>query len=408
MSNVVFYFHVHQPYRIKAYDLFTIGDSTNYFETNNQRLDNRKIFHKVAKKCYLPTNKLLLHLLNSIEDFHISFSLSGVFLEQAEEYLPEVIDSFKALVNTGKVELVNETYYHSLSYLYSKEEFLDQIALHAQKLNDLFNYQPTAFRNTELIYDNYVAKEAEALGFKVILAEGVDRYMGWRSPNFVYRPTGTEKIKLLLKNYKLSDDIAFRFTDRQWKEWPLTADKFARWISETNGNGDVVNLFMDYETFGEHQWAASGIFDFLHDLPYKLKQHPDNSFMTVTQAATSYPVRDEIDMPHLTSWADMERDLSAWVANPLQQQALNSLFAMHDDVKASQDKQLLEDWRRLTTSDHFYYMCTKWFSDGDVHKYFSPNETPYEAYVHFMNVLHDVKQRVYAIKRRPAHDYLYP
>lgn len=397
MPAVVLYFHVHQPYRIKPYDLFSIGDDSQYFHhPKTERLNNQKILKKVIRKCYLPTNKLLLELIHQYPDFKISFSISGIILEQFEEYAPEVIDSFRALVDTGNVELVNETHYHSLASVFSHEEFLEQIAAHKYKLKQIFKIVTTAFRNTELIYNNDIAQKVEKLGFKVILAEGVDRYLGWRSPNFVYKPAGTNKIRLLLKNYKLSDDIAFRFSSKNWSEWPLSAEKFAHWISSANGNGQIINLFMDYETFGEHQWADTGIFDFLKALPQELQKHPDNTYMTVTEAALNFEPISEIDMPDLTSWADMERDLSAWLSNSMQNEALKALSSLEEKVKATKDMSLIHDWRRLTTSDHFYYMCTKWFSDGDVHKYFSPNTTPYEAFVNYMTVLHDIRLRVYA------------
>lgn len=397
MSAIVLYFHAHQPYRIKPYDLFSIGDDPVYFDkSNSDRLDNIKILNKVAQKCYLPANQVLLDLLHQHPEFKVSFSISGVLLDQLQAYAPHVLDSFRQLVNTGRVELLNETHYHSLSFLYSKQEFQRQISIHRHTLQDLFGITPTSFRNTELIYNNDIAKSIEDLGFEVILAEGVDRFLGWRSPNFVYRPVGTNKIKLLLKNYKLSDDIAFRFSNRDWSGWPLTAEKYAHWISSINGNGQVVNIFMDYETLGEHQWADTGIFDFLKNLPGELKKHPHNSFMTIAEAAQAFPPSDEIDMPELTSWADTERDLSAWLSNPMQHQAMETLYNLETAVMQSKDTNLIHRWRLLTTSDHFYYMCTKWFSDGDVHKYFSPNETPYEAFNNFMNVLHDLRQRVYA------------
>lgn len=396
MAAIVLYFHVHQPYRIKNYDFFSINNDNHYFNAQGDNLDNSAILHKVAHKCYLPTNQVLYDLIQKYDDFKVSFSISGVLLDQLEEYYPEVLDSFKRLVATGKVELVNETYYHSLSFLKSKKEFQAQVKKHKTRLKELFDYDTQSFRNTELIYNNEVALAAEELGFSTILAEGVENYLGWRSPNFVYSPPNTKNIRLLLKNYKLSDDIAFRFSNKGWSSWPLTAEKYAHWISDVNGNGYIVNLFMDYETFGEHQWADTGIFDFLYHLPEYIHRHPDNTFMTVHEAAHSHPVSDVVDMPHLTSWADMERDLSAWLSNPMQHAALEALFQLEEEVKKSHDKQALEDWRRLSTSDHFYYMCTKWFSDGDVHKYFSPNETPYEAYVNYMNILHDLRQRVYA------------
>jgi alpha-amylase len=397
MPAVVLYFHAHQPYRIKPYDLFSIGEDHQYYDTNVERLDNQKILAKVALKCYLPTNEALLELLNQYPEFKVSFSLSGVFLDQLERYLPHVLSSFQALVKTGRVELLNETYYHSLAVLYSEAEFQQQVSHHAQRLKDLFDYTPTAFRNTELIYSNDIARKVDKLGFKTILAEGVERYLGWRSPNFVYRPQGLDSMRVLLKNYKLSDDIAFRFSQKSWDGWPLTAEKFAHWVNAFNGNGNVINLFMDYETFGEHQWADTGIFDFLRALPHYVYQHPDNRFMTVSEASSSFPVSDTIDYPEVTSWADLERDVSAWLGNPMQLSAAQALYQLRDQVLRTQNQALIEDWKRLSTSDHLYYMCTKWFSDGDVHKYFSPNHTPYEAYNHFFNVLHDIRQRVYAV-----------
>jgi alpha-amylase len=396
MPAIVLYFHVHQPYRIKTYPLFSIGQDTSYFSDSEPRLNNRKIMRKVAKKSYLPFNNLLEELLNHHPTLKISFSISGIVLDQFQEFAPEVLDSFRRLVDTGRVELINETYYHSLSFLYSPAEYKRQIEKHRRAIKKLFNFDTKAFRNTELIYNNAIAKEAEKLGFTTILAEGVERYLDWRSPNFVYQPPHAKKIRLLLKNYKLSDDIAFRFSNRDWPEWPLTAEKYASWLSAANGSGHVINLFMDYETFGEHQWQDTGIFDFMRQLPVEILKHPDNSFMTVSEAAYGFPISDTVDMPKLTSWADVERDLSAWRSNPMQETALKSLYDLEKDVFSGGDDQLIEDWRRLTTSDHFYYMCTKWFSDGDVHKYFSPNKTPYEAYINFMNILHDLRLRVYA------------
>lgn len=397
MPAVVFYFHVHQPYRVKDYSLFSIGEDDNYFSGSNMsRLDNEKILKKVAQKCYLPMNDLLMEMIESHDDFKVSFSISGVVLDQFEQFAPEVLESFQRLGKTGRVEFLNETYYHSLSFMYSPEEFRAQVLMHKDRIRSLFEYETTSFRNTELIYDNNVAQEVERLGFEAIIAEGVDRYLGWRSPNFVYQPIGTESIRLLMKNYKLSDDIAFRFSSRDWDGWPLTTEKYAAWIAAINGSGSVVNLFMDYETFGEHQWEDTGIFEFMRQLPYELKKYPDTTFMTVGEAAKSFPVMDTVDVPELTSWADVERDLSAWLSNPMQATALQTLYDMESQVKELKNEQILKAWRRLTVSDHFYYMCTKWFADGDVHKYFSPNESPYEAYKHFMTILHDLRQRVYA------------
>jgi alpha-amylase len=399
MSKVCLYFQVHQPFRLKKMRIFDIGKDDQYFnEEGDVNYNNRKIFEKVAQKCYLPANQTFLELLEKHPQFKISYSISGVFLEQAEMYMPEVLESFKKLVATGRVELLNETYYHSLAFLKSRSEFRRQVQLHKRKIKELFGVTPTVFRNTELIYSNDVAFEVAGLGFKGILAEGADHVLGWRSPNFVYSPKGTPGVKLLLKNYKLSDDIAFRFSDKNWSEYPLTANKFATWVSAVNGNGEVVNLFMDYETFGEHQWEDTGIFNFLKALPEEILKHPDNSFATPSEIVETVEVKGELDVPFYMSWADIERDLSAWLSNPMQHDALDKLFQLEDRVLNTFDEKLIANWRKLTTSDHFYYMCTKYFNDGDVHKYFSPYESPYEAFIAFMNTLHDFKLRLQQIE----------
>jgi alpha-amylase len=265
--------------------------------------------------------------------------------------------------------------------------------MHREKVQDLFFQTPTAFRNTELAYNNDLAVWADRAGYETILAEGWDPVLDWRSPNFVYTPIHTQNIRLLMKNYKLSDDIAFRFGDKNWSEWPLTADTFAHWLS-TSSDATNFNLFMDYETFGEHQWGETGIFDFLEHLPSKWLQNKDHTFMTVTEAAQSNQPVGEIDVQHTTTWADTERDLSAWLGNPMQQQAIQGLYELQNNVIGTNDWKLIEDWRNLQTSDHFYYMCTKWFNDGDIHAYFSPYESPYEAFMNFMNSYHDIRYRL--------------
>ncbi len=389
MASVCFYFQVHQPFRLRRYSVF--DSDPNYFDDYK----NADILRKVAGKCYQPTNRLLLELARNFgDDFACTFSITGVALEQFERWAPEVLDSFRELADTGRVELLAETYYHSLAFLYSREEFRDQVAAHAAKTTELFGYRPTVFRNTELIYNNDLAHFVQDMGYRGILAEGADHILGYRSPDFVYRPIGADRINLMLKNYRLSDDVAFRFSNRDWKEWPLTAEKFARWVDQVNGNGFVVNLFMDYETFGEHQWADTGIFDFLYRLPEEVLKHPDNNFMTLSQALGTYAPVAELDIPHMISWADVERDLSAWLGNAMQSNALHELYRLEEPVKSTGDPQLLHDWRRLQTSDHFYYMCTKWFADGDVHKYFNPYESPYDSYINFMNVLDNIRQRI--------------
>ncbi len=395
MPSVCFYFQVHQPYRIKNYRVFDIGKDSEYFNDNSEKdLNNEKILKKVAQKSYLPANAVLLELLKKHPEFKVSFSLSGVFLEQIEKSSPETLESFQKLVETGRVEILSETYYHSLSFLYSPKEFREQVSLHKRKIKKLFGVVPRVFRNTELIYNNALAKEIEDMGFSGIISEGADHVLGWRSPNFLYRPKNTSKLKLLLKNYRLSDDIAFRFSCKDWEGYPLTAPQFAEWVSAVNGNGNVVNLFMDYETFGEHQWEDTGIFEFLRHLPGEILKNPDNGFVTPSEAIEHYDEVAELDVPHFISWADVERDLSAWLSNDLQHNAIEKLYAMESDILKTRDKKLINDWRKLQTSDHFYYMCTKWFADGDVHKYFNPYESPYDAFISFMNVINDLHLRV--------------
>ena len=394
MSALCLYFQVHQPYRVRKYRIFDIGRSHEYFSDSSPRLSNKTILNKVSEKCYLPTNNTLLRLLKKHPQFKISFSLSGVLLDQLQEFAPAVLDSFKKLVGTGRAEILCETYFHSLSFIYSPVEFTRQVNLHKAKIKSVFGLTPLVFRNTELIYSNSLAERIAKLRFKAVLAEGADNILGWRSPNYLYHPPGLPKLKLLLKNYRLSDDIAFRFSDKSWSQYPLTAPKFASWVNAVNGGGDIVNLFMDYETFGEHQWADTGIFEFMDHLPGEILKHQDNYFVTPSQAADKLPSRGELDVPFYVSWADVERDLSAWTGNPMQDDALSKLYALEKLVLRTKDSELIADWRRLQTSDHFYYMCTKWFSDGDVHKYFNPYDSPYEAFISFMNVLSDLKLRL--------------
>jgi alpha-amylase len=381
--------------RVKKYRIFDVGKDHEYFNDNSEsNLNNKKIIEKVAHKCYLPANGTIYRLLKENPRFKVAYSMSGVFLDQLEKYSPETLDSFKKLVKTGRAEILGETYYHSLSFVFSRNEFERQVKAHADKIKKIFGVKPKVFRNTELIYNNEVAKAAEKMGYDAVLAEGADHILGWRSPNFLYKPKGAKKIKLLLKNYKLSDDIAFRFSSRWWSEYPLMADKFAQWVSAVNGNGELVNLFMDYETFGEHQWEDTGIFDFLEALPGEILKHPDNSFITPSEAAKRYKPKAELDFPHFVSWADVERDLSAWLSNPIQHDALKKIYEFEKEVLSHGSDDIVEDWRRLQTSDHFYYMCTKWFADGDVHKYFNPYESPYEAFISYMNVLKDLRLRL--------------
>lgn len=391
MASVCFYLHTHQPYRIKRFSVFDIGKGLPYFDDEK----NKMYLERIVRKSYLPTNRILLDLIKETKGkFKVSLSITGTLLEQLEKYYPGVIKSFQKLVNTGCVELLAETYYHSLAYLYSKEEFKKQVALHRQKIRGLFGSEPKAFRNTELMFNNEMANFVQGMGYQTMLAEGADYILGWRSPNFVYRVKTAPNLKVLLRNYRLSDDMSFRFSNRDWQEWPLTADKMACWINQTNGCGETVNLFMDYETFGEHQWEATGIFEFLKTLPCKILEHPDNNFKTVSEAAASYEARDELDFHNIVSWADIERDLSAWLGNSIQQRAVQAIYSLEEKVLAQGDEKLIDDWRKLQTSDHFYYMCTKWFADGDVHKYFNPYGSPYECFISYMNIINDLKIRL--------------
>jgi alpha-amylase len=395
MPSICFYFQVHQPFRLRNYTYFDIGHSRDYEDESS----NRAILNKVAAKCYLPANQVLLKLLSEHKGaFRIAYSISGMALDQFEHYNPAVLDSFKRMADTGCVEFIDETYYHSLAFLYSPAEFRQQVQLHRERIQALFGQTPTTFRNTELIYNNDLALEIERMGYKTILAEGADRVLGWRSPNFVYQPAGCRTLRLLLKNYRLSDDIAFRFSNRAWPEYPLTADKFARWVHQMNNAGDVVNLFMDFETFGEHQWQDTGIFEFLKMIPETILAHPDFRFQTPAEAARQYTPAASLDVPQYVSWADVERDLTAWIGNDLQHDAIRGIYDLEKRVRAVRDPKLLHIWRQLQTSDHFYYMCTKWFADGDVHKYFNPYPSPYDAYITYMNVLSDFSRRLDALE----------
>ncbi len=392
MKSVCFYFQVHQPYRVKRYRVFDVGNDPEYFNDRSESdLNNRRIIEKVARKSYVPATTLLLELLRRHPQMRVSFSFSGTALEQLERHAPEVIHLFKQLIDTGQAEILGETYHHSLAFFYSPAEFERQVSAHRGIIRRLFGVWPRVFRNTELSYRNDLGKWAESAGYSGILAEGWDPILGWRSPNYVYHPKGADKIALLLKNYKLSDDIAFRFSSRDWSEWPLTAEKFGTWIGEAPG--DTVNLFMDYETFGEHQWEDTGIFHFLEKVPEELLKNPGIDFKTPSEVIASYLPKGEVDIPHTLTWADTDRDLTAWTGNPMQKAAIENLYALEDTVLAANDHKLLEDWRKLQTSDHFYYMCTKWFADGDVHAYFSPYESPYDAYIAYMNALSDLRLR---------------
>ncbi len=395
MKDVVFYFQVHQPWRLRRYTFFDIGRSRNYFDD----AENARILHRVSEKCYLPMNRLILRQVEKHHGaFRCAYSVSGTAIAQMRLWAPQVLDSFRQLAATGCVEFLCETSHHSLSFLGDETEFRAQLRAQADTVEELFGKRPTTFRNTELVVSNRVARLAEEEGFSVILGEGADHLLGWRSPHFLYRPEECERIKLMLRSYRFSDDIAFRFSNRAWDSWPLTAPKFADWVCGLPARDEFIGLFMDYETFGEHQWADTGIFAFMEHLPEVLLSRGFR-FATPAEVGERRDPVARIDVPNPVSWADAERDLTAWLGNAMQRAAHDALYALAPTARAAAEAgrpDLLEDWRRLSTSDHVYYICTKWFSDGDVHKYFSPYSTPYDAFITFMNVLDDLARRLQA------------
>ncbi|PLX10164.1 MAG: alpha-amylase [Marinilabiliales bacterium] len=391
MRTICFYFQVHQPYRLRNYRFFDIADKHDYFDDYN----NSFIMRKIAEKSYLPMNKLLLELIKEYGSaFKVSFSISGTAIDQFEEYAPEVLESFKRLADTGNVEFLAETYAHSLSALRSKDEFLRQVKMHTKKIEQHFGQKPTTFRNTELVYSDKIGEMVAEMGYKVMLTEGAKHVLGWRSPNYMYANAIRPELKLLLKNFRLSDDIAFRFSEQSWSDFPLTTEKFVDWLDKTDKKEETINLFMDYETFGEHQWAETGIFDFMKSLPKRVFSHTNFSFATPAELGAKLQAVSPINVPNEISWADEERDITAWLGIDLQEEAFDKLYELEKKVKHCQDPQIQKDWLYLQTSDHFYYMCTKWFSDGDVHKYFNPYSSPYDAFINYMNVLSDFIIRV--------------
>ncbi|MBR2609044.1 MAG: glycoside hydrolase family 57 protein [Bacteroidales bacterium] len=390
-KSICLYFQVHQPARLRLYRFFDIGKDSHYYDD----FANRTILRRVAQKCYLPMNALLLELIEANKGaFKVAFSISGTVLEQFDRYAPEVIESFRKLAQTGNVEFLSETYYHSLASLASEAEFKHQVLKHKAAIEHYFGVTPKAFRNTELIYSDAIGEMVHEMGFKTMLTEGAKHVLGWKSPNFVYKCAQASGLKLLLKNSALSDDIAFRFSDRSWSDWPLTGDKYLAWLKAAAQNDEIVNLFMDYETFGEHQKAASGIFEFMRALPQIVLADGEFEFVTPSQATKKHRPVGELDVFDPISWADEERDVTAWLGNELQNDAFNKLYDQTEKLGLLNDEALWADFGHLQESDHFYYMCTKFFSDGAVHKYFNPYDTPYEAFINYMNVLSDFILRV--------------
>jgi alpha-amylase len=401
MKTVCFYFQVHQPFRLRRYRFFDINNDHYYYDDYLNEL----ITHRVSVNSYLKTNKLLLSLIKKYKgDFKVSFSITVLALDQFQLYNPEVIDSFKQLAKTGCVEFLGETYSHSLASLINKDEFVRQVNEHSNLIESYFGQKPVVFRNTELIYSDDLGVDVSEMGFKGILAEGAKHILGWKSPNYLYCNQKNPKLKLLLRNYTLSDDIAFRFSNRGWEEYPLTAEKYVNWLSKVDKNDEVVAVFMDYETFGEHQKEDTGIFDFLKALPGQILRSKKFTVATPSEVISQLQPVSSVAVPYPASWADEERDLSAWLGNDLQDDAFHSLYKLTDKVRQCDDPVIRKDWNYLQASDHFYYMCNKFFSDGEVHSYFNPFESPYDAYINYMNVLSDFNYRIddYLSSNRPV------
>ncbi len=388
-KTLCLYFQVHQPIRLRKYHFFDIGKNSDYYDD----FANRTFTRKIAERSYLPANHTLLELIKKYgKNFKVSFSITGLAIEQFRMYAPEVIDSFKELAATGSVEFLAETYSHSLACLVDEKEFKLQVKRHSDLIKELFGVKPVTFRNTELVYSDEIGEMVANMGYTTMLTEGARHILGWKSPDYVYTNSLNPKLKLLLKNFRLSDDIAFRFSDHSWDQWPLTADKYASWLNAADG--EIVNLFMDYETFGEHQGADTGIFDFIAALPEQVFKSTNFEFLTPHEAAAKHQPIAPLHVPYPISWADEERDLTAWLGNELQNEAFEELYKIRTKVNALKDEAILRDFDRLQASDHFYYMCTKLFSDGAIHSYFTPYDTPYEAFINYMNVLSDFILRV--------------
>ncbi|MCX6253438.1 MAG: polysaccharide deacetylase family protein [Bacteroidia bacterium] len=388
---ICFYFQVHQPFRLKRYRFFDLGHDHYYYDD----FSNESIMRKVAEKCYIPANNVIMDLIQKHKGkFKVTFSLSGLVINQFRLYAPEVLDSFRKLAETGMVEFLAETNSHSLVSLKSRSEFERQVTKHKEMLKEFLGVEPTSFRNTELIYSDVIGSWVADMGFKSILTEGAKHVLGWKSPNYLYCNSINPRLTVLLRNFILSDDIAFRFSNRDWNAWPLTADKYASWINKLAPKSELLNIFLDYETFGEHNWKETGIFDFLYHMPGTVLRKTPFRFMTPTEIADILQPVSAISIPSPISWADEERDITAWLGNELQAAALDKLYSLAGKVNKCEDDQIKKDWEYLQSSDHFYYMATKFFSDGAVHAYFNPYETPYDAFMNYMNVLSDFEIRL--------------
>ncbi|MEO1652371.1 MAG: glycoside hydrolase family 57 protein [Bacteroidota bacterium] len=391
MKTICLYLHVHQPFRLKKYRFFDIGSNHDYYDD----FQNENIIRKVAQNCYLPANQILLDLIQQHPDFFkVSFSISGPALDQLEKYAPEVVEGFVKLAQTGNVEFIAEPYAHSLAFHRDEEEFKAQIESSKDKIKKLFKQTPQTFHNTEMIYNDRIGEIITEMGFRAVITEGASHILGWKSPHYVYYNALNPKLKIMLRSFNLSDDIAFRFSDRSWSEWPLTTEKYVSWLNGLSPSEKIVNLFLSYETFGEHHSADTGILEFLKALPQSVRNYSDFTFQTPKEAILSHPPKAALSVPDAISWADIEKDLTSWLGNELQDEAFAQLYKLRPKIMEVKDEELEKDWNYLQISDHFLYMCTKFFSDGQDHNYFNPFGSPYDAFINYMNVLSDFELRL--------------
>jgi len=390
MKSVCLFFQVHQPFRYRKYRFFDIGNDHYYYDDYS----NETIMRKVAHKSYLPTNKLLLKLADELEGkFKVAFSITGLALDQFELYAPEVIKSFQKLAKTGCVEFLSETYSHSLAALYDKDIFEKQVNLHDQRIFQLFGHKPRVFRNTEMIYSDEIGDQIAQMGYHAILTEGAKHVLGWKSPNYLYVNAINPRLKVLMRNFKLSDDISFRFSNTNWNEYPLTADKFVSWLEQTDNKEEVINIFLNYEAFGEKQGKETGIFEFLENLPKKIIQSNKLKFSTPSEVVEELQPISAVSVPNPISWADEERDLTAWIGNRMQKEAFEKLYELRHRMEKCNNPDLIKDWSYLQASDHFYNMSTK-YPEGNYFNSANPFDSPYEAFINYMNVLSDFKIRL--------------
>lgn len=401
MKSICLYFQVHQPFRLRTYRFFEMGEDHYYYDD----YQNRFIVQQVAQECYIPMNQLLLELIQEYgKDFKVSFSFSGTVLEQFEKYAPEVLSSFRRLIKTGNVEIVAETHSHTLASLKNKIEFQRQIELNIKKLKEVFKVErPTTFCNAELIYSDNIGEDVAELGFKTILTEGAKHVLGWKSANYLYSNALNPDLNVLARNFPLSDDIAFRFQDCSWNQWPLTAEKFSQWLKNIDKEQPILNLFFRYETFGSYIKQNTGIFDFLRALPAHILKETNYKFKTPCEISEKQKPISRIYVPYPISWADEERDISSWMGNEMQAEAMNKLYEVSDLMIKCKDEQIRKDWEYLQTSDHAFFMCTKWFTAGDIRKEINPYENPYNAFINYMNVLSDllIRLKSYELKNNP-------